>query len=266
MNIFKKDKVKLLVLVIDVGNTNITFGVYKEEHLREYWRISTVRNKTADEYGMLFKLLLENFNIKYSDIDGVIISSVVPPLISTLDIMVKKYIKQNPIIVEPGIKTGIKINLENPKEVGADRVVNAIAAIEIYGPPLVVVDFGTATSFDYIDEDGIYQGGAIAPGISISTEALFKRAAKLPRIDLMKPDSVIGKNTINAMQSGIIFGFAGQVDAIVERMIALSSKKLNVIATGGLAELIASESKTINVVNPFLTLEGLKKIYDRNSK
>jgi len=174
--------------------------------------------------------------------------------------------KHNPLIVEPGIKTGLKINLENPKEVGADRIVNAIAAIEIYGAPLIIVDFGTATSFDYIDENGTYQGGAIAPGISISTEALFERAAKLPRVDLVKPESVIGKNTVNAMQSGIIFGFAGQVDAIVERMIALSIKKPKVIATGGLAELIASESKAISITDPFLTLEGLKMIYDRNIK
>ncbi|MGD9677819.1 MAG: type III pantothenate kinase [Vulcanibacillus sp.] len=255
-----------MILVIDVGNTNITLGVYKANQLREYWRISTDRNKTADEYGMLFKLLFEDSNIFYSDIEGIIISSVVPPLVSTLEKMSKKYMKHNPLIVEPGIKTGLKINLENPKEVGADRIVNAIAAIEIYGAPLIIVDFGTATSFDYIDEYGTYQGGAIAPGISISTEALFERAAKLPRVDLVKPESVIGKNTVNAMQSGIIFGFAGQVDAIVERMVALSIKKPNVIATGGLAELIASESKAISITNPFLTLEGLKMIYDRNSK
>ncbi len=255
---------KLLILVIDVGNTNIVLGVYKENHLKEYWRISTDKNKTDDEYGMLFKQLFENFQLKFSDIDGVIISSVVPPLISILEKMIKKYINQNPIIVGPGIKTGIKINLENPKEVGADRVVNAIAAIELYGTPLIIVDFGTATTFDYIDEDGTYQGGAIAPGINSSTEALYQRAAKLPRIELIKPENVIGKNTISAMQSGIIFGFAGQVDAIVERMIVQSVNKPMVIATGGLAELIATESKTIKEVNNFLTLEGLKRIYNRN--
>ncbi len=256
---------KSLILVIDVGNTNIVLGVYKNSNLKEYWRISTERYKTADEYGILFKQLFDNSKLKLVDIEGVIISCVVPPLIETLERTIKKYIMKTPLIVGPGIKTGIKIGLENPKEVGADRIVNAIAAIELYGTPLIIVDFGTATTFDYIDEEGTYQGGAIAPGINISTEALFQRAAKLPRIELVKPKNIIGKNTINAMQSGIIFGFVGQVDAIVERMIAQSDIIPKVIATGGLAELIATESKTITEVNNFLTLEGLIRIYNKNN-
>ncbi len=253
-----------MILAIDVGNTNIVLGVYNQDKLLVHWRVATDRNKTEDEYGMLIKNLLEYHHIANDGINGIIISSVVPPLIYSLDKMAKKYFKKNPMIVGPGIKTGIKISLENPKEVGADRIVNAVAAIKTYGTPLIIIDFGTATTFDYIDEEGAYKGGAIAPGIGISTEALYQRAAKLPRIELIKPESVIGKNTIEAMQSGIIFGFVGQVDAIVERMIQQSHKKPKVVATGGLATLIASESKTIEMVNTLLTLEGLRMIYNKN--
>lgn len=253
-----------MILAVDVGNTNIVIGVYQNDKLMVHWRIATDRNKTDDEYGILIKNLLENNHLKVNNIDGVIISSVVPPIIYTFEQMAKKYFEQTPTIVGPGIKTGIKIATENPKEVGADRIVNAVAAIELYGPPIIVIDFGTATTFDYIDIDGTFQGASIAPGIGISTEALYQRAAKLPRIELVKPKNVVGKNTITAMQSGIIFGFAGQVDAIVNRMFKQSSKKPKVIATGGLASLIASESETIEEVNPFLTLEGLKMIYNKN--
>ena len=253
-----------MILVIDVGNTNTVIGVYQGTELIEHWRIASDRNKTEDEFGMIFKDLFEHHHIALSDIDGAIISSVVPPMIFPLEKMVKKYFKINPIIVGPGVKTGINIKMENPREVGADRIVNAVAAIEIYGTPLIIVDFGTATTFDYIDEQGTYQGGAIAPGIGISTEALYQRAAKLPRIELVKPASIIGKNTITAMQSGIVFGFAGQVDAIVNRMKEQSNETPKVIATGGLAELIASESHSIDTVNSLLTLEGLRMIYLRN--
>ncbi|GBF11380.1 type III pantothenate kinase [Tepidibacillus infernus] len=253
-----------MILVVDVGNTNIVLGVYQEENLLHHWRVATDRSKTEDEYGMLIKQLFQHDHLLFSDIHGVIISSVVPPLMFALEKMVKKYFRLTPIIVGPGIKTGIKIQIENPAEVGADRIVNSVAAIEIYGTPLVVIDFGTATTFDYIDENGVYQGGAIAPGIGISTEALYQRAAKLPRIELVKPKEIVGKNTITAMQSGIIYGFVGQVDAIVERMIKQSPKKPRIVATGGLAGLIATESKTIEIVNSLLTLEGLRMIYNRN--
>ncbi len=254
-----------MILVIDVGNSNIVLGVYQEDALLVHWRLATDRNKTEDEYGILIKQLIEHHHLKLSDIDGVIISSVVPPLINVLERMTNKYTNLNPVIVGPGLKTGVKIGSENPKEVGADRIVNAVAAIERYGTPLVIIDFGTATTFDYIDEEGTFQGAAIAPGIGISTEALYQRAAKLPRIELVKPKHVVGKNTITAMQSGIIFGFAGQVDAIVSRMITQSKSKPKVIATGGLVELISSETRTVEIVNPFLTLEGLKIIYNRNN-
>ncbi len=254
-----------MILAIDVGNTNIVIGLYEQEKLKVSWRISTNKNQTADELAMMFNQLLEREQISFQDVGGVIISSVVPPLISPLEVMVEKYFKQKPVIVGPGIKTGIKIGIENPKELGADRIVNAIAAIEQYGTPLIIVDFGTATTFDYIDEEGTYQGGAIAPGISISTEALFQKAAKLPRIELVKPRAVIGKNTVSAMQSGIIYGFAGQVDAIVERITAESGALPKVIATGGMAELIASESSTIDEVNNLLTLDGLISVYNKNN-
>jgi len=254
-----------MILAIDVGNTNIVLGVYENNKLLVHWRIATDRNKTDDEYGILIIQLLANNQLKVSDIDGVIISSVVPPIIYTLTQMANKYFHQSPIVVGPGVKTGVKIDTENPKEVGADRIVNAVAAIEIYGPPLIIIDFGTATTFDFVDQDGTFQGAAIAPGIGISTEALYQRAAKLPRIELVRPKNVVGKNTVTAMQSGIIFGFAGQVDAIVERMIKQSTQKPKVIATGGLASLIACETRTIEEINPFLTLEGLRLIYNKNA-
>lgn len=255
-----------MLLVFDVGNTNIVLGVYEEERLMYHWRISTDRQKTADEYGVLMHNLFSLRGIDLKDIQAVIISSVVPPLMAPLTRMSQRYFGVDPLIVGPGIKTGICIKYENPREVGADRIVNAIAAYEKYGGPIVVVDFGTATTFCAIDENGDYLGGAIAPGIGISTEALFQRAAKLPRIELVKPRSVICRNTISSMQSGIIFGFVGQVDEIVRRMKDELNSEARVVATGGLANLIAEESKTIDVVEPFLTLEGLRIIYNRNSR
>lgn len=253
-----------MLLVLDVGNTNIGLGVYDKDSLLYHWRIETNRDKTEDEYGMLIKSLFTHVNMAFEDIQGVIISSVVPPLISSLERMCQKYLRLQPLIVGPGVKTGLNIKYENPREVGADRIVNAVGAIHEYGAPLIIVDFGTATTYCFINEDKQYMGGSIAPGIDISTEALYSRAAKLPRIELIKPDNVIGKNTVSAMQSGIFYGFIGQIEGIVTRMKQQSKKRPTVVATGGLASLIADESSVIDVVDPFLTLKGLQLIYNKN--
>lgn len=255
-----------MILVVDVGNTNIVLGLYEGSTLHRNWRISTNRSGTSDEYGVLIYNLFRLAGISVERIEGVIISSVVPPLMFVLEELCLKYLNRAPYIVGPGIKTGLNIRVDNPKEVGADRIVNAVAALELYGAPSIIVDFGTATTYDYIDASGQLLGCAIAPGIGISTEALYQRAAKLPRIELIKPKSVIGKNTVSAMQAGIVYGYVGQVDGIVSRIIDEYGTSPKVVATGGLAEMIASESRTISVVNPLLTLEGLRFIYEKNAK
>jgi type III pantothenate kinase len=254
-----------MVLVIDVGNTNIVIGVYEGKKLLVHWRMGTQWEKTSDELGMFLISLFNHEKLDIKEIEAVVIASVVPPIMYSLGHAIKKYFKLEPIVIGPGVKTGINIKYENPREVGADRIVNAVAAFEIYKSPLIIVDFGTATTFCAISSKGEYLGGVICPGIKISAEALFQKAAKLPRIELAKPDTVIGRNTVVSMQSGIVYGYVGQVDYIVKRMKKeMKEDNIKVIATGGIARLIASESETIDEINGLLTLEGLRIIYERN--
>ncbi len=254
-----------LLLAIDVGNTNIMIGIFdREDKIKICWRIATRRDSTEDELGMIIKGLLEHSRLTLQDVSAIAISSVVPPLMYSLERMAKKYFSVNPLVVGLGIKTGLNILIDNPREIGADRIVNAVAGFSLYGGPLIIVDFGTATTFCAISAEGDYLGGAIAPGIGISMEALFEKAAKLPRVELVKPRRVIGKDTITGMQSGIVYGFVGQVDGVVRRMSREFPDKPLVVATGGFASLIAPESETIDQVNALLTLEGLRIISRRN--
>jgi type III pantothenate kinase len=258
-----------MILLVDAGNTNIVLGVHNGERYIASWRISSEGNKTSDEYSIQVMQLFNLSNIDPKEITGVIVSSVVPNIMHSLENMLRKCFCQEPIIVGPGIRTGINIKYDNPREVGADRIVNAVAAYEIYKRPVIIIDFGTATTFCAVRENGDYLGGCICPGIRISADALFERAAKLPRVELEVPKSMICKNTVSSMQAGIIFGYIGQVEYIVRKMkqeMKASKHKEEpfVIATGGLANLIAKETDVIDKVDSDLTLEGLKILYEKN--
>ena len=253
-----------MLLVLDVGNTNTVLGLFDGAELVHDWRIRTVVDHTVDEYGMLIYNLYKTSRISSRKIRDIIISCVVPPMLNILEPLCRKYFSLKPLIVGPGVKTGMPIFYDNPKEVGADRIVNAVAGYEKYKQDLIIVDFGTATTFDYVSARGEYMGGCIAPGIMISSEALFERAAKLPRVELSKPRSIVAKDTVSSMQAGIMYGYAGLVDGICDRIkVEVKSNPL-VVATGGLAKIVAPETKNINVVDDMLTLEGLRIIYLRN--
>ena len=252
-----------MLLAIDIGNTNVVWGVYEGRTLKGHWRLSTDASKTVDEYGILFANILEQAGIGTDRITDAILSSVVPTLTAVFDQMVETYFKHTPLIVSADLETGLTLAYPNPREIGSDRLVNAAAAYARYKTCLIIVDFGTATTFCAISSRGEYLGGAIAPGLSIAAEALSTRTAKLPNVDLARPKTVIGKDTSGSMQSGLIFGFAGLVDELVTRMQRELGQKATVIATGGLASLIAPESRTIQEVRPFLTLEGLELLYRR---
>ena len=256
----------LLLLAVDVGNTNIVMGVFKGKDLVAHWRLSTNRDRTSDETGIFLLSMLSNLNINKKDIKAVIICSVVPPIMHSFINAIKKYVELQPILVEPGLKTGINIKYENPREVGADRIVNAVAALKLYGGPCIIVDFGTATTFCSVSKNADYLGGVICPGIKVSAEALFEKTAKLPRIELVRPKTVIGRTTVTSMQSGLIYGYVGQVDFIVKQMMKeMGEKDIKVISTGGLSVLIAPESETITESNRMLTMEGLRILYEMNS-
>lgn len=254
-----------MILVMDAGNSKISLGVYKNEQLVHYWKMETEKNKTADEYGMQVHAFFTYAGITFEEIQGIIISSVVPPIMYVLEEMCRKYFKVQPLVVGPGVKTGLNIKCDNPREVGTDRIVNAVAAVSEYGSkPLIIVDFGTAITYSYINEKGHYLGGVIAPGVTISSDALFSRASKLPRVEMAKPAEIIGKNTTISIQAGLFYGFLGQVEGIVGRMKEQSKEEPLVIATGGLAEFFSNETPMIDIVDKFLTLKGLYIIYKRN--
>lgn len=256
-----------MLLVFDVGNTNIVLGLYDGDKMIYHWRAATNELKTADEYAASLGMMFQLDGVTFDMVTDIIISSVVPPVNPTLEYLCRRYFHVEPMMVGPGMKTGLNILYDNPRELGADRIVNAVAGITLYGGPLIIIDLGTATTFCAIDEKKRYLGGAVTPGIGISMEALFQRASKLPRIELTPAFSVICKNTVSAMQSGIYYGAIGQVDGIVRRMKKeMGYKEIKVIATGGLADLIASQSETIDVIDPLLTLKGLYILFKKNRK
>lgn len=256
-----------MVLVVDVGNTNITFGVYDGKKLITTFRLMSKTPRTSDEYGVLITELLFKNHVKSVDIDGVIIASVVPNVMHALQGAIARYVHKRIIVVGPGVKTGIKIVTENPREIGPDRIVDAVAAYELYGGPVLVIDFGTATTYDLVTEDGCFTAGITAPGLKISAKALWEDTAKLPEIEIKKPDSILAQETISSMQAGLVYGQIGQTKYIIERVREESGyKNLKVVATGGLGRIIAEETKEIQEYNNVLTLEGLRLIYEKNNR
>lgn len=256
-----------MLVTLDVGNSHTVIGVYEDERLLSHWRIATVAERTTDEHGALLGTLLASAGLQPPlKPEGVAIACVVPPLNQVMEQVSRRYFQCDPLMVGPGIKTGMPILYENPKEVGADRIVNAVAAFDRYKSACIVVDFGTATTFDYVTGRGEYAGGAIAPGLGIAMDALIERAAKLYRVELARPREAVGRTTVGAIQSGLIFGYTALVDGLVERIRHERGEKSRVIATGGFADLIAEESKAIEEVDEFLTLKGLRLIFDRNRR
>ncbi|MPW27176.1 type III pantothenate kinase [Alkalibaculum sp. M08DMB] len=254
-----------MLLAIDVGNTNIELGVFNGEELIGTWRMTTKTIRTSDEYGILITALLSNDNINRHNIIGVIISSVVPNIMYSLTNSIKKYFKIEPILVGPGIKTGISIQTENPKEVGADRICDIVGAYYTYGGPAIVIDFGTATTYDFVTKDGVFNAAVTAPGIQISADALWSKAAKLPNIEIEKPNSILARNTVTSMQAGLVYGYIGQVEYIVKKIKEETGcNDAKVISTGGYAKIIMSETKVIDIHDPVLSLKGIKLIYEKN--
>jgi len=255
-----------MLLAIDVGNTQITLGLYEGEALGPRWRLATDQERLADEYGILLVNLFRHAGTGPEDIHGVALASVVPPLTATFEQVCRDYLARVPLVVGAGTRTGVRVKYEDPKQVGADRIVDAAAVHNLYGGPACIVDFGTATTFDAISAEGDYLGGAIAPGVAIAAEALFQRAAKLPKVDLQRPPSPIGKNVVQSLQSGLLFGYVGLVEGMVARFRAILGPQMKVVGTGSLAEVIAKETSVIEILSPWLSLEGLRLIHDLNAK
>jgi type III pantothenate kinase len=254
-----------MVLVVDIGNSNIVVGVYQKDEIIGSWRMVTRSEKTSDEYGIFILNLLSYNNIEYKKIKSVIVSSVVPNLIHSFQNAMRKYFNIDPLIVGPGIKTGITINTDNPREVGADRIVDLVAAYDQYGGPLIVIDFGTATTYDVVSEKGEFKYGITSPGLQITADALWQRTAQLPSIEIKKPDSILAKNTITSMQAGLVYGYIGQVEYIVKKIKEeMNNESIKVIATGGLGRMMADETSSIDIYDPQLLLKGLKIIHDKN--